>query len=83
MLYGKEKLLPRVSAVEVLNDYKLLVTFKNQEQKIYDAKPLLKLQIYKNLAKVFASARVECGTVTWQGDIDISPETLYLNSVKI
>ena len=30
MLYGKEKLLPRVSAVEVLNDYKLLVTFQNQ-----------------------------------------------------
>ena len=83
MLYGKEKLLPRVSAVEVLDDYKLLVTFKNQEQKIYDAKPLLQLPIYKNLAKVFASARVECGTVTWHGDIDISPETLYLNSVKI
>ena len=83
MLYGKEKLLPRVSAVEVLNDYKLLVTFQDQEQKIYDAKPLLQLPIYKNLAKVFASARVECGTVTWHGDIDISPETLYLNSVKI
>ena len=32
---------------------------------------------------MFNSARVEFGTVIWPGDVDISPETLYLRSVPI
>lgn len=76
-------MLPRVSAVEIMPEYKLLITFKNNEQKIYDAKQLLNIPVYKNLEKVFSSARVECGTVVWPGDMDISPETLYLKSIAI
>ncbi len=78
VIHGTEEMLPRVSYVETAEDYNLVVTFRNGERKMYNAKPLLNLPMYKNLAKVFSSARVEYGTVVWPGDIDISPDTLYL-----
>ncbi len=80
MITGKEELLPRVSEVSVCPDYQLLLTFKNGEKKTYDAKPLFSLPMYKNLLKVFPEAHVEFGTVVWPGDLDISPDTLYLKS---
>ena len=83
MLYGKEEMLPRVSSVEAQSDYNLIVTFKNGERKSYSVKPLLNLPMYKNLAKVFMAARVEYGTVVWPGDLDISPDTLYLQGIMI
>jgi len=83
IIHGEEEMLPRVSGVETDSDYNLVVTFRNGERKIYDAKPLLQLPMYKNLAKVFRSARVEYGTVVWPGDIDISPDTLYLKGTAL
>ena len=83
IVHGKEEMLPRVAFAEALSDYSLVLTFKNGERKKYNAKPLLDIPMYKNLAKVFSSAKVEYGTVVWPGDIDISPDTLYLNSEKI
>ena len=76
-------MLPRVAEVEVIKDYSLIISFKNGERKKYDAKPLFKLPIYKNLAKVFSLAKVENGTVVWPGDLDISPDKLYLQSTEI
>lgn len=83
MLHGHEKMLPRVFSVETRPDYNLLITFKNGERKIYNVRHLLKLPIYKNLAKVFEFARVEYGTVVWPGDIDISPDSLYINAAPL
>ena len=83
IIHGEEDMLPRVSSVKAESDYTLIITFKNGERKKYDAKPLLNLPMYKNLAKVFSSARVEFGTVVWSGDMDISPDTLYLRSIKL
>ncbi len=78
MLRGKENLLPRVLDVKTCPEFHLLVTFKNGEKKFFDMKPLLTLPAYRNLPKVFNDVRVEYGTAVWPGDIDISPETLYL-----
>lgn len=83
MLHGKEEMLPRVLSVETCPDYCLIVTFRNGERKLYDAKPLMTLPAYKNLAKIFTAAKAEYGTVIWPGDIDISPETLYMKSTPI
>ena len=83
IIHGNEEMLPRVSSVEALPDYSLILTFRNGERKKYNAKPLLDVPMYKNLAKVFSLAKAEYGTVVWPGDIDISPDTLYLNSEKI
>ena len=83
IIHGTEEMLPRVLAVDTAEDYNIIVTFRNGERRIYDTKPLLNLPMYKYLAKVFRSARVEYGTVTWPGDIDISPDTLYMKGTVI
>ena len=82
-IHGAEKLLPRVSAVEACPDYQLLLTFRNGEQRLFDASELIELPVYKKIKEVFFSARVEFGTVIWPGDVDISPETLYLRSIPV
>lgn len=80
---GEEDLLPRVSTVEVCRDYSLMLSFRNGEKRMFDASELMKLPVYKSAAEHFSLARVEYGTVVWPGDVDISPETLYLKSVPI
>lgn len=60
-------------------DYKLIITFANGEQRIYDALPLLKKNIFEPLKNLsfFMSAKIEGDTVVWNDDIDIAPEHLY------
>ncbi len=40
---------PRLKEVEVLEDYQLLLTFKNGEKRIYGAKKLFKYDFFKNI----------------------------------
>ena len=83
MVYGKEELLPRVVSVETCPDYKILLTFQNGEKKTYDVRPLFELPAYRKIRNVFDAAKVEYGTVVWPGDIDISPDTLYLKGTPV
>lgn len=82
-IHGKEDLLPRVAAVEVCPDFQLLLTFRNGEKRRYNAQPLLDLPVYRDLPRVFSAAQVAYGTVVWHGDLDVSPDALYLNSVPV
>ena len=83
MIHGKEDLLPRVADVEVLPEYMLLLTFTNGEEKKFDVRPLLSLPVYGPLYSTFDMAHVDHGTVVWPGDIDISPDKLYIQSVPV
>ncbi len=68
-----------VKEVQPKEDYTLLLTFADGAEKVYNARPLLEKAIYsqlKNLA-FFLCAKVECGTVVWNDDVDIAPEHLY------
>ncbi len=80
---GKEQLLPRLASVEACPGYQLLLTFKNGERKRYDASPLLKLPAYQGWKDVFPAVRVAYGTAVWPGDMDISPDTLYLRGESL
>ena len=74
-----------VTAVRPRQNYTLLLTFADGENRIYDAQPLLNKEIYaslKNLA-FFLTAKAECGTVVWNDDVDIAPEHLYECSVPV
>ena len=73
---------PRVKAVKALADYRLLLTFSNNEEKIFDVKPYLSYGVFNELknAEIFNSVRVVDGTIQWINDADFCPDTLYLES---
>lgn len=75
---------PRVKSVSAEDDYRLRLTFTNNEHGIYDCKPLLQFGVFKELQDpaYFREARVAYGTVTWPHEQDICPDTLYENAVR-
>lgn len=73
----------RVRAVKALDDMMMILTFTSGERRLYDATQLLAYPAFQPLRDeaVFKSAAVEYGTVVWNdGEIDIAPETMYVNS---
>lgn len=74
-----------VSRVEVSADHLLLLIFDNGERRRFDMTPYLQYPVFKRLQNpaFFSLARVDYGTVTWPGDIDIAPETLYHESKPV
>jgi hypothetical protein len=76
---------PYVKAVKPQEDYCLLLTFKNGEKRIFDLKPYLEKPVFKPLKNkaLFKTARVVSGSVEWQGDVDLSYDTLYLESKAV
>ena len=82
IIYG-EPLRPRVTSVLALDDYSLMISFTNGEQRKFDAKPLLTQAAYKQLNSIsfFKSVKVESGSILWPNDIDYCPDTLYQQSV--
>ena len=83
ILTGKEQLLPRATDVKPFDGHIMLLTFDNGEVREFDASSMMDIPAYKDLASVFCDARIECGTVVWPGDIDVSPDTLYLRSIPV
>ena len=76
---------PRVKEVKSTDDYKLILTFKNDEKAIYDCSNLLNFGVFKELTDInyFKLVSVKYGTVVWPNEQDICPDTLYLDSIKI
>lgn len=73
-----------VKAVVPQENYKLLLTFENDEQGIFDMKPYLDFgPVFKALKdpRLFNTSRVCFKTVTWANQADIDPEILYPDSV--
>ncbi len=68
-----------VISVAPQTDCTLLLTFENNERRIFDMVPYLEKKPFYRLKKLplFMKASVENGTVVWPGNIDIDPETLW------
>jgi hypothetical protein len=62
-----------------LQNYQLELTFANHEVKVFDMTAYLHKKPFNKLIEQnrFMTAHVDYGTVVWDGNIDISPETLY------
>ncbi len=73
---------PRVKNVTPTDDYRLILTFKNDVKGIYDCSDLLEFGVFKEFQDInyFKQAFVEYGTVVWPNEQDICPDTLYLDS---
>jgi hypothetical protein len=76
---------PYVKSVEPKDNYSLLLTFENGEKRIFDLRPYLNMGVFKRLQNIalFKTARVFSGSVEWQGEIDLSYDTLYLESKSV
>lgn len=76
---------PQVKQVRPLENYQLELTFKNGEQRIFDARPYLQKGVFVRLRNrdAFRAARVVAGSVEWPGELDLSYDTLYLESRPI
>ena len=71
-----------VCRVEVSAGHLLLLNFDNGERRCFDMSPYFQYPVFQRLRNpaFFSLARIDYGTVTWPGDIDIAPETLYHKS---
>jgi hypothetical protein len=71
---------PDVVSVQPQPDFCLLVAFSSGETKRFDVKPYLDYPVYQKLKQgnYFARAHVEHGTVVWNEQTDLSPDSLYL-----
>jgi hypothetical protein len=74
-----------VNSVEAVSEFGLVLTFTNGERRRFDMRPYLHYPVFRRLKNpgFFSLARINYGTVTWPGDIDFAPETLYENSTPL
>lgn len=76
---------PYVEHVHPLADHRLEVVFENGERRIFDATHYLQRGVFVRLQNraTFQAARVVAGSVEWPGGLDLSYDTLYLESQPI
>jgi hypothetical protein len=74
---------PRVTNVKPIKDFKLELTFSNEEKGVFDMKPYLKTGRFTELKNeaIFASVVCTMGSIQWQNGLDLCPDTLYEDSV--
>ena len=76
---------PRVKNVKYEDPYKLVITFCNDEIKLFDLHGYLQYPVYNALLDTAFCKKVKVyqGTVVWNDEIDFDPDTLYLESKSI
>lgn len=74
-----------IKEIEVLSDYKLLLTFDNNEKKIKDMKPYLNKGVFQKLKdkNFFNKVKISYGTISWGDELDMCADSLYETSQKI
>ncbi|MBI4849884.1 MAG: DUF2442 domain-containing protein [Nitrospirae bacterium] len=74
-----------IKNVKPLNDYKLLLTFGDKEEKVFDMSPYLSIGKFSELRDIsmFNSVTVRFDTIEWANHLDMDPEFLYEKSVGI
>lgn len=75
----------KVTAIKIVSELCMLVTFSNGEKRIFDANYLLEYPAYKKLEDFngFKKAYIENGIIVWgNGSIDIALDTVYKNSYE-
>lgn len=67
------------------DDFTLDLTFDDGSVRRFDMKPYLDFPVFQELKDInyFRKITVKFDTVQWPGEQDVSPETLYIESVQI
>ena len=76
---------PRVLNVTPMENFMLFLTFDNNEQRLFDAKPLFSYDVFKVLQDkaFFSDVKVSHGSILWPNEIDYCPDTLYAESIPV
>ena len=71
--------------VKPLEQFKIIITFDNNERRIFDVAPYLNDDFFAPLRnpEIFRTAKINPLTVEWAGGIDICPDELYYNSKPV
>lgn len=74
-----------VISVTTKENHLLELKFNTGEMRLFDATPYLEKGVFKKLKDktLFNQAYVAFDTVCWPGNLDISPDTLYLKSYAL
>ena len=83
---GEEAPMLKVNGVRALENHKLWIRFNTGETKVFDFTPLLSMSAFAPLSDmdVFRGVYIDRGVPAWNdGDIDITPEILYEQSVSV
>ena len=74
-----------VMDVKALDDYRLLLKFENEEERIFDINPYLEIGKFQELKnkKLFKTVRISFDTIEWDNGLDLDPELLYQKSKMI
>jgi hypothetical protein len=74
-----------VKNVLALDNYKLLLTFENNEKKIFDVSPYLEIGKFSELKEqtMFQSVHVSFDSIEWANKLDLDPELLYSKGVEV
>jgi hypothetical protein len=77
--------MKKVVAVRANEDFTLDLQFNDGSLRRFEAKPYLNYDVFTELQDIryFQQVRIAFGTVQWPHEQDISPETLYLESVPL
>ena len=72
----------KVIAVKPLEDYRLQLSFKTSETRVFDVTPYLDKGIFTELRDpaYFRSVRLAFGSVAWPNEQDFGPESRYVAS---
>lgn len=74
-----------VKNVKPLADFKLLLTFENNEKRIFDMNPFLNKGIFSELRDInlFDTVHISFDTIQWKNGADLCPEMLYQDSALV
>lgn len=76
---------PNIINADILDNYIIIINFKNGEIKQFDLKPYLKYPVFKPLIKQeeLKNYKIIDGTIEWACGADLSSDTFYLESHSI
>ena len=71
--------------VKPLKNYKLLLTFENQEVREFEVSQYLEIGKLKELKDkaLFNSVKISFDSIEWANHLDLDPEMLYEKSIKV
>ena len=71
-----------ITSVTPTDDYKLMLSFDENEKRIFDASQILDFGRFSELQdiNIFKKVHISFDTIEWENGLDLDPEYLYKNS---